>query len=132
MLFLVADAFLERRKSKFRLHLMPIAVGAYLPFGIAPPILIGGLIAWFAARHTKTEEAREKRLQRGVLFSSGIIAGEALMGVLVALLTVKGISGKLGVGEGLQNLLTGIAAFAVLALFVWASREWRPSRRENS
>jgi putative OPT family oligopeptide transporter len=79
------DKWLAHRKSSFRAHLMPVAVGMYLPFGLAIPILAGGVLAYLHSRGEKDETALDKRLHRGVLFSSGIIAGESLVGVVIAL-----------------------------------------------
>lgn len=80
---LAVDSLLKSSGSSFRAHLMPIAVGMYLPFGLAIPILIGGLIAHWYSRRTPQAEQHD-RLQRGVLFSSGVIAGEALTAVGIA------------------------------------------------
>ncbi len=88
---LIIDEILKRKKSKFRAHLMPIAVGMYLPFGLATPILIGGLIAHFYSRG-QPEAKQEETLHRGVLFSSGVIAGEALTAVGIAGLAAWGVS----------------------------------------
>ena len=70
---------------------MPVAVGMYLPFGLATPIVIGGLINHFLTRQETAPEEIEKKSRRGVLFSSGIIAGEALTGVGLALLASMSI-----------------------------------------
>ncbi len=91
-LILVIDAYLVKRGSAFRAYLMPIAVGMYLPFGLATPILLGGLIAHFATRRAKDEDEVERKLQRGVLFASGVIAGESLMAVGVAGLAAVGVT----------------------------------------
>lgn len=91
VVMMVLDALLERRGSDFRLHLMPIAVGMYLPFGIAPPILLGGVLAHLLAKGAKDSVA-DKRLARGVLFASGVIAGESLTGVGRALYRAVGLS----------------------------------------
>lgn len=77
---LVADAVLVRSGSRFRAHVMPIAVGIYLPFSLSVPIMIGGLLsAWFAP---KGDGAGGR--DAGVLFGSGLIAGEALVGIVLA------------------------------------------------
>lgn len=119
------DAVLERRKSSFRAHVMPIAVGMYLPFDLAPPILIGGLIAHLLSRSAGSDsETQENALRRGVLFSSGIIAGEALMGVGLALLASVGLMRlELGVPQGVVMTLTIGLSVAIVALF------WLRSRR---
>ncbi len=80
---LIVDTLLKSSRSSFRAHLMPIAVGMYLPFGLAIPILIGGLLAHWYTRKTPRAQQHDT-LQRGVLFSSGVIAGEALTAVGIA------------------------------------------------
>ncbi|MEM9799543.1 MAG: oligopeptide transporter, OPT family [Planctomycetota bacterium] len=85
---LVVDTLLKLSGAKFRAYVMPIAVGIYLPFTLAPPILLGGIISWFVLRAAKTDAEKDERAHRGVLFSSGVIAGEALVGVGVAAVTV--------------------------------------------
>lgn len=90
LVILAIDALLRLQGARFRAHLMPIAVGMYLPFGLATPILIGGLIAHWITRR-KPETQHDKLLQRGVLFSSGVIAGEALTSVGLACLAALGM-----------------------------------------
>jgi putative OPT family oligopeptide transporter len=80
---LVIDTLLKATKVGFRAYLMPIAVGMYLPFGLATPILIGGLLAHWYTRKTPPAK-QDEVLHRGVLFSSGVIAGEALTAVAIA------------------------------------------------
>ncbi len=91
VVILVIDTVLKHNKSPFRAHLMPIAVGMYLPFGLATPILIGGLIAYFYSRRSPPAQ-HDHVLHRGVLFSSGVIAGEALTSVGLACLAAFGIA----------------------------------------
>ena len=99
---------------------LPVAVGLYLPIHLSTPIFIGGLLrAWF----DKKGEAGKEAGENGVLFSSGLIAGEGLMGIILALLAIipvsKGVSvlsaidmnGKLGNAGGL------IFFVALMALF---------------
>jgi putative OPT family oligopeptide transporter len=120
------DRLLETRKSKFRMHLMPVAVGMYLPFGLAVPILMGGLIAHFLGMGAKDEADEDRKLQRGVLFSSGIIAGESLTGVGLAILAAAGI-GKLAldIPSVLSTVLTLVASIAVVVGAVMISRPKR-------
>ncbi|MEM6733017.1 MAG: hypothetical protein AAF658_15780, partial [Myxococcota bacterium] len=107
----------EKRGSGFRLHLMPLAVGMYLPFGIAPPLLVGGLIAHFMADGATDKEA-DIKLGRGVLFASGIIAGESLTGVGRALYRSMQLPEvDPGLPEALAGSLTLTAAAGVIYLF---------------
>ena len=83
---IVADQLvLKPMKSGFRLHVMPVAVGMYLPFELSTAILAGGLLAWLASRPASSKEAKHAGYGRGVLLASGLIAGEAIAGVLIAI-----------------------------------------------
>ncbi len=115
---LVVDAMLKRRSSSFRAYLMPIAVGMYLPFGIAIPIMIGGIIAHLHARNTPENE-HNRVLHRGVLFSAGVIAGEALLSVGLACLTALGVQSlDLGLPGWQVTLISVLTAAAVIIAFV--------------
>ncbi len=114
---LVIDKLLVSRGSTFRAHLMPIAVGMYLPFGLATPMVIGGLIAYYHSRGANDVES-ERLLHKGVLFSSGVIAGEALMSVGLACLTALGVQSlDLGLSSGVVLVLSVIVAFALVLGF---------------
>jgi putative OPT family oligopeptide transporter len=116
------DEYLKRSGAKFRAYLMPIAVGMYLPFGLATPILIGGLIAWFYTRG-KPEEEHESTLHRGVLFASGVIAGEALTAVGIAAFAAFGMKAlDLGQSPETTNMLSIAAAVLAVVVFIVMSR----------
>ena len=66
------------------IHSLSFAVGAYLPIATTAPIFIGGLVRWWVER--KTGETSESDLSAGTLFSSGLIAGGSLAGILYAVL----------------------------------------------
>lgn len=118
LLILAFDTWLKVSKAKFRAHLMPTAVGMYLPFGLGTPILIGGLLAYFTTRGKDPAE-HDHVLHRGVLFSSGVIAGEALMSVGIACLAAMDITSLSR--EVLSLVFCGIA----IVLFAIYSRAKR-------
>lgn len=64
---------------------LPFAVGIYLPLSTMTPVFVGGVLRWGVERFTRNGEVRAARKERGLLFGSGLIAGEGLMGVGVAL-----------------------------------------------
>jgi len=66
------------------IHSLSFAVGSYLPIATTAPIFVGGLVRWWVER--KTGETSESELSAGTLFSSGLIAGGSLTGILFALL----------------------------------------------
>jgi putative OPT family oligopeptide transporter len=119
ILILIADStiFNKNKFGEFRLHLMPIAVGMYLPFGLSTPILAGGLLAYFISKRSISTEKINNSLQNGVLLSSGLIAGESLMGILLALLASAGVK---SMNLGLQpNMITGLTFISVIIMIWW-------------
>lgn len=83
---------------------MPVAVGMYLPFSLSAGIMCGGVIRWFVEKRTKKDEKFNKEaVERGTLYTSGLIAGEGLMGILLAVFAVLhwdiDISSKFSIGQ---------------------------------
>lgn len=83
---------------------MPVAVGMYLPFSLSAGIMCGGVIRWFVEKRTKKNEKFNKEaVERGTLYTSGLIAGEGLMGILLAVFAVLhwdiDISSKFSIGQ---------------------------------
>ncbi len=78
---------------------LPFAIGSYLPVQLSACIFIGGVIRHFAERAKADDEAKEKAINKGVLFSSGMIAGEGLVGILLAFAAVFGVNGYLDISE---------------------------------
>jgi putative OPT family oligopeptide transporter len=85
---IVLNEILEKKKASFRTPVMAFAVGVYLPFDLSAPILLGGVIAHLFMRHlAKTranEHVRGAKERNGLLFAAGLITGEALMGIALA------------------------------------------------
>jgi hypothetical protein len=80
---------------------MLIAVGMYLPFDTSSAIFLGGALQWIAARRGANEE-------RGTLVASGLIAGEAVMGILLAVSFVVGL-------PSITQMLTGASELSFYA-----------------
>lgn len=90
---IIIDEILARMGSKFRTPVMPVAVGIYLPLSLGVPILIGGIVRYIVDKATGEEE---RPMDPGVLGAAGLIAGEALMGIIFAALIVGGIAPSIG------------------------------------
>jgi len=81
-IIILIDRWLERCAGEFRLPVLAVALGIYLPFKLSAAIFAGGVIAACAKR---VGSHSEEHSRRGLLFSAGLITGEALMGILLAL-----------------------------------------------
>jgi len=80
------DETLKKRGSSFRTPVLACAVGIYLPIELSVPIFAGGLVAHLVERRLKPAPAdRERVHQKGTLFAAGLITGEALMGIFMAI-----------------------------------------------
>jgi uncharacterized oligopeptide transporter (OPT) family protein len=78
----VLDRRQEIRKSDFRLPVLAVALGIYLPLKLSAAICAGGVISALASRSAAKGSGSSRR---GLLFSAGLITGEALMGILLAI-----------------------------------------------
>ena len=120
--FVLAGVFLAVTMELCGVKALSFAVGAYLPLSTTLPIFIGGAVRWLvdSKRKKSGEEVHEDdELGKGNLFATGLVAGGALAGVIVALLTVnEGIAaglGKVSAEHGLMGLL-GENGFALLGV----------------
>jgi putative OPT family oligopeptide transporter len=106
---------------------LPFAIGLYLPIHLSLPIMIGGLIKLAVEKWKfKDESKRESVITNGVLYSSGMIAGEGLIGILLAVFAVVGISDKINLtnyGINLGNIGGCIFFLILLVIMVLSIRE---------
>lgn len=113
------------------LPVLPVAIGVYLPIHLSAPIFVGGLLRWFFEKKKAdaAEEEAEKKdmIDRGVLYSSGLIAGEGLIGIMLAVLALipyrQGVSVAdfINLGAPLGNLGGTVFFILLLASMVYFS-----------
>lgn len=104
---------------------LPFAVGLYLPIHLSTPIMVGGLIRlYFDKKKGISEEKRKEYVDNGILYSSGLIAGEGLVGIILAIFAIISvgsstlsekidISDNLNLSQNVGNIL-GLVFFALL------------------
>ena len=85
IVIIIIDQYLKRKGSEFRMPVLAVAVGLYLPFELDSSIFVGGLLAHFLTKATKKSRNQEKASNAGLLLASGLITGEALMGIGIAI-----------------------------------------------
>jgi putative OPT family oligopeptide transporter len=118
------DLWLKRRGSTFRAPVLAVAVGIYLPLELSVPIFAGGLIAHFVESrlgvHGESPEA-ERAKRNGMLFAAGLITGEALMGIFIAIpIVTTGRADVLALPARLQfGGWLGLVVVGVLALMLY-------------
>ncbi|MGB5816920.1 MAG: oligopeptide transporter, OPT family [Thermoanaerobaculia bacterium] len=111
----------------FRIPSLPFAVGVYLPVSTMVPVFFGGLLRWAAERQAGSEDEAAAARERGVLFGSGLVGGEGLLGVLIA--AVAFVRGRPPEGFGYEwaGALAPWLALGVMVLLAWYF--WRLTTR---
>jgi len=101
---------------------LPFAVGVYLPVATMVPVFFGGALRWFAERSAADEDEAAERRERGVLFGSGLVGGEGLLGVLIAGVAAALQRAPAGLGYewagGLSHVFSALV-FGGLIFFFW-------------
>jgi putative OPT family oligopeptide transporter len=88
VLIISLDLYLKRRGSRWSAPVLAVAVGIYLPLDVSTPILAGGIVAELVDHWHRRHGAGvdlDKRKQNGMLFAAGLITGEALVGIFIAI-----------------------------------------------
>ena len=106
---------------------LPVAIGLYLPLELSAAIMVGGLIRWVEDRFAD-EKDRESGAGGGILFCSGMIAGEGLVGILLAILAVLGVTDVLDLSAMIDTGMIG----SVLMLVMLVACVFRSARRAKS
>lgn len=132
VLIIIADKQLEARGSSFRMPVLAVAVGIYLPVALETPMFIGGLLAYGVGRYYKGrkselgeeyEAAVTRANRRGLLFASGLITGEALVGIALAIpfAIFESTDVLRLMPEGMETVsdLLGVAAFVFFAAWLY-------------
>jgi putative OPT family oligopeptide transporter len=99
---------------------LAVAIGIYLPIHLSAPIMVGGLLRRYVeSRKFKDDTEKNNCVQSGVLYSSGLIAGEGLVGILLAVFAVMNLDLDISKSINLGNV-GGIVFFAVLVATIYA------------
>lgn len=113
---------------------LPFAIGLYLPIHLSVPMLIGGIVRWLIERKKKLDH-KESIIENGILYSSGLIAGEGLVGILLAIFAVVPMKNGKSLGDMLGGVLPALLPFlnhvnvgniiGILAYLLLAWSLWR-------
>ena len=114
------------------LPVLPFAIGVYLPVQLNACIMVGGIVRLFVDR-IKDEEKRKTATSNGILFCSGMIAGEGLVGILLAVLAVFGVGELIDI-SGILNMspvVSGIGAIVLFAIIILTLVKFCLGKRVN-
>ena len=123
-----AGAFIGIVVEVLGIPVLPFAVGRYLPIHLSTPMMLGGVVRWiFEKKKNMSEKAKKDMIENGVLYCSGLIAGEGLVGILLAVFaiipmaggTLGDFLGTLVSGTPINSNLGGLIFFALLTATMW-------------
>jgi putative OPT family oligopeptide transporter len=107
------------------ISVLPFAIGVYLPIHLTVPVCIGGIVKYFAQKRKGFNDSY------GTLFASGLVAGDALVGIIIALFAYLGAN--TGIMEGLipepAGSIVGLAALALLCAVLYNSVFDKPAKQ---
>ncbi|MFV0516654.1 MAG: OPT family oligopeptide transporter [Aminipila sp.] len=118
-----------------QMPVLPFAIGLYLPIHLSTPIMAGGLIRLYLEKKKfKDEKTKKNVVESGILYTSGMIAGEGLIGILLAVFAIIPLKGSTyaSVGEFIDlsargislGNLGGLIFFAALLLTIFKFTVW--------
>lgn len=111
-------AFLTVTVSLMGIPALSFAIGIYLPVALSACVMVGGTVRWWFEWSRRKENEKQELINDGVLVCSGMIAGEGLLGILIAVLAVSGVAGRIEVLHLFENVPLVRDIFSLLLLGV--------------
>ena len=122
--------FLAIALEILRVPVMPFAIGLYLPIYLNASIMIGGAVRMFMDRRKNVdEETKTKQTTDGTLYCAGMIAGEGLVGILLAIFAVFGINVSIGESVNFGNI-GGVVLMVIMILCLLKFSLWKKSKEK--
>ncbi|MCL5773255.1 MAG: oligopeptide transporter, OPT family [Firmicutes bacterium] len=115
---------------------LPFAVGLYLPLELSTTVMVGGVVSWMVHKFNSPGNLKSL-LEKGILVASGLIAGDAIMGIIVAILDSK----KIDLGEMLKNAtgfggsshnLPSVAVFLLMVAYLIFHTQKKSNNEKSS
>jgi len=113
------------------IQILPFAVGLYLPIHLSTPIIIGGILRGLLEKKKMDQKVLREKIDGGVLYSSGLIAGEGLVGIILAILAVipatadKSVGDVVAFGNNMLGQWGSVIFFGLLILTLVKNSFWR-------
>ena len=122
--------FLAIALEILRVPVMPFAIGLYLPIYLNASIMIGGVVRMFMDRRKNVdEETKTKQTTDGTLYCARMIAGEGLVGILLAIFAVFGINVSIGESVNFGNI-GGVVLMVIMILCLLKFSLWKKSKEK--
>lgn len=115
----IIGAFIAIVVEILGIAVLPVAIGLYLPLELSSCIMVGGLVRLYVSKKKlQDEKTRKDVTNRGILFCSGMIAGEGLVGILLALLAVFGVADRIDLSGVVNTGSWGGIVLLIVSVFL--------------
>ena len=117
-----------------KIPVLPFAIGIYLPVQLNACIMIGGLLRLITDKLKKSEGEKKAITNDGILFCSGMIAGEGLVGIILAILAVCGVTGAIDFSAIVPKTVSdigGIVLLVIICLVILKASWWKKRAKTN-
>lgn len=114
---------------------LPFAIGTYLPVQLNACIMFGGLLRWyFDRKNYRDEKEKTKTVNRGILFCSGMIAGEGLVGILLALFAIAGVTQAMDLSKIFADnlVVSTIGSVLVFAFVICITAKYTAGKKNKA
>ena len=119
--------FLALGLEILHIPVMPFAIGLYLPIYLNATIMLGGVVRWAVGKRKNVDaKTKEKQETDGTLYCAGMIAGEGLVGILLAILTLAGVNTAIK-GVNFGNI-GGVVIMLVMILCLLKFSIWKKQK----
>ena len=112
------------------ISVLPVAIGLYLPLELSATIMIGGLIRHFVDKKSKDKD-KDNEASGGILFCSGLIAGEGLVGILLAIFAVVGLADPIDLSGSISlGTIGSVVLMVIMVLLILKNAVWTKSKEK--
>ncbi len=113
---------------------LPFAIGVYLPVQLNACIMVGGIVRLIFDKMKRKEEEKKQIVNDGILYCSGMIAGEGLMGIVLAVMAVFGIDQAIDLSKYINvpepvSIIGSIVVFALVVLSLLKFSVWKKKKK---
>ena len=116
---------------------LPFAIGVYLPVHLNACIMVGGIVRLFFDKMKKSDEEKNEITSNGILFCSGMIAGEGLVGILLAVLAIFGVDKMIDISGMIElpsyvSYIGSLVVFGLLILCLLKFSLWKKKKDKTN
>lgn len=126
----ISGVFIALFIEMIGIPVLPFAIGTYLPVHLNACIMAGGIIRYFVEKRKQSEEEKRVSVNKGILFSSGMIAGEGLVGIVLAVFSILGIADVFDFSQSISPEIYNYGGLLPFAIILFLMLKFTHAKKE--